>query len=508
MKKNILSVMVFLFVCCGLIGQTLTPMTSPLCKPRAVYGMVSKILDGEESTLYLYSQDFFAAPSRDQEADALFTINVAQSEVTQMVLNRPKNIEFLNAIESESEVIGFYFEENKKEGVMILYMNKISKNDEAPVWDPILLNTFPSEKKDNNFAYLAVSPDKSKAVLCYMSAAKKGDFKGSMVMTFDNTGERIWDTDLELDFSNRTFQILDILIDNEANAYVGMVSYKVPGKNTRTDEKLHMYEINSNNINTRTEDISFGHITNGRMLLSRNGDVCLGGYYCTNPKENENGTYMVRFDTRYSSFKSVAHQNFPSNYKEKVVSKLFSSTVTNQSCYVKADKLVEFDNNNVALIGEQRNITKVVDNKGMVTYNYFAKHIMFTLADENGDIQEFKMFDKDQATASGNMVFSFEALGLSYYPFFKDNKLYMLFADNVDNFSGESGNTIKMYMNNKHCTAMLVVDETGKESKQQVINSKVAKGRMFAPLSIEDDGFVIIFLDKKGAKISKLTVEL
>ena len=55
---------------------------------------------------------------------------------------------------------------------------------------------------------------------------------------------------------------------------------------------------------------------------------------------------------------------------------------------------------------------------------------------------------------------------------------------------------------------MLVVDETGKESKQQVINSKVAKGRMFAPLSIEADGFVIIFLDKKGAKISKLSVEL
>jgi len=508
MRKNILLVAVFAFTCFGLMAQTMTTIAPAICKARQAYGMVSKILDGDESTLYLYSRDFFAAPSRDKESDALFTINVAQSEVSQVALNRPKNIEFFNAIESESEVIGFYYEENNKEGVVTLYMNKISKNDEAPVWDPILLNTFPSEKKDNNFSYLAVSPDKSKAVLCYMSAAKKGDFKGSMVMTFDNTGERIWDTELELDFSNRTFNILDMVITDEAEVYVSMVSYKVAGKNTRTNEQLHVYEINSNGINTRTEDISFGHISNGRMLISRNGDVCLGGFYCTNPKENENGTYMLRYDTKYSSIKSVNNQNFPSSYKEKAVSKFFSSTVTNQNCYVTADQLVEFANGNVALLGEQRNITKVVDNKGMVTYNYFAKHIMFTLSDENGDIIDFKMFDKDQATATGSMAYSFESVGLSYFPFFKDDKIYMIFADNIDNFSGESGHSIKMFMNNKHCTAMLVVDDSGKESKQQLINSKLAKGRLYTPLSIEDDGFMIIFVDKKSTNISKLNVEL
>ncbi len=508
MRKNILLVALFAFVGFGLMAQTMTTIAPTICKPRNVVGMISKVLDGDESTVYLYSQDFFAAPSRDKESDAVFTINVAQQEVTSAAVNRPKNIEFMNAIESETEIIGFYYEENNKEGVMTLYMNKISKSDEAPVWDPILLNTFPSEKKDNNYSYLAVSPDKSKAVLCYMASAKKGDFKGSVVMTFDNTGERIWDTDLELDFSNRTFNILDMVITDDAQVYVSIVSFKVQGKNTRTDEQLHIYEVGSDGINSRTENISFGHISNGRMLLSRTGDLCLGGFYCTNPKENENGTYMVRYDTKYSSIKSVNNQNFPSKYKEKVASKFFSSTVTNQSCYVTADKLVEFENGNVALLGEQRNITKVVDNKGMVTYNYFAKHIMFTLADENGDIKDFKMFDKDQATATGNMLFSFESLGLSYYPFFKNNKLYMLFADNIDNFSGESGNTIKMYMKNKHCTAMMVVDENGEDSRQQVINSKLAKGRLYAPLSIEDDGFMIIFVDKKGANISKLNVEL
>jgi hypothetical protein len=299
-----------------------------------------------------------------------------------------------------------------------------------------------------------------------------------------------------------------MVITDEAEVYVSMVSYKVAGKNTRTNEQLHVYEINSNGINTRTEDISFGHISNGRMLISRNGDVCLGGFYCTNPKENENGTYMLRYDTKYSSIKSVNNQNFPSSYKEKAVSKFFSSTVTNQNCYVTADQLVEFANGNVALLGEQRNITKVVDNKGMVTYNYFAKHIMFTLSDENGDIIDFKMFDKDQATATGSMAYSFESVGLSYFPFFKDDKIYMIFADNIDNFSGESGHSIKMFMNNKHCTAMLVVDDSGKESKQQLINSKLAKGRLYTPLSIEDDGFMIIFVDKKSTNISKLNVEL
>ncbi len=84
----------------------------------------------------------------------------------------------------------------------------------------------------------------------------------------------------------------------------------------------------------------------------------------------------------------------------------------------------------------------------------------------------------------------------------------MIFADNIDNFSGEGGNSIKMFMNNKHCTAMLVVDDSGKESKQQLINSKLAKGRLYTPLSIEDDGFMIIFVDKKSTNISKLNVEL
>jgi hypothetical protein len=489
-------------------AQSLSTLAPAICKSRSAVGMVSKTLEGYGSTHYLYSEAFFAAPSKQQRSDALFAINAENSDVTQASIVRPKDIEFLDAIENEDEVIGFYTDEDTKEGTYTLYMNKISKSEGSPAWDPILLNTFPYEKKDNTYIYMAVSPDRTKAVLGYLSSAKKGNFKGAVVMTFDNTGERIWDTELELDFSNRTFQILDILITNDAEVYVPIVSYKVPAKNTRSEEKLHIYEVTSNNVNSRSENITFGHISNGRMIQTRDGNLCLGGYYMTNVKENENGSYMVKYDARYSNFANVAHQNFPASYKEKVVSKLFANTIANQNCYVKADKLVEFENGSVALVGEQRNMTVVVDNKGTTTYNYFAKNILFTLADENADIKEFKMFQKDQTTATGTPKYRYEELGLSYYIFFKNNKLYMLYADNIDNLMGESGNQIRMFMNNKHCTALMTVDENGESSTRLVINSKVAKGRMLAPLFMEDDGFVLIFVDKKAANICKLNVEL
>lgn len=508
MKKYCFLALVFAMSGFMALAQSLSTLAPAVCKSRSSVGMVSKTLEGFGSTHYFYSDEFFAAPSKQQRSDALFAINTDNSEVTQASITHPKNIEFFNAIENEDEVIGFYYNENAKEGIMTLYMNKISKSEGSPAWDPILLNTFPYEKKDNAYTYMAVSPDKSKAVLCYMSSAKKGDFKGAIVMTFDNTGERIWDTELALDFSNRTFQVLDILITNDADVYIPILSYKVPGKNARSDEKIHIYEVTSNNVNSRSEDVKFGHISNGKMIQTRDGNLCLGGYYMTNLKENENGSYMLKYDARYSSFVNVANQNFPASYKEKVVAKLFANTIANQNCYVRADKLVEFDNGSVALIGEQRNMTVVVDNKGVTTYNYFAKNILFILADENADIKEFKMFQKNQTTSVNTPKFKYEDLGLSYYTFFHDNKLYMLYADNIDNLMGESGNQIRMFMNNKHCTALLTVDETGESSTRLMINSKVAKGRMLAPLFMEDDGFVIIFVDKKAANICKLNVEL
>lgn len=508
MKKNYFLVLVFMAAVCLMSAQSLSTLAPSVCKSRASVGMVSKTLEGFGSTHYFYSDEFFAAPSKQQRSDALFAINTANSEVTQASIVHPKDVEFFNAIENEDEVIGFYYRESAKEGSMTLYMNKIAKNEENPAWDPFLLNTFPFEKKDNAYSFMAVSPDKSKAVLFYMSSAKKGSFKGAVVMTFDNTGERIWDTELELDFSNRTFQVLDILVTNEADVYIPILSFNVPSKNARSDEKIHIYEVSSNNVNSRSEEVKFGHLSNGKIIQTRDGNLCLGGYYVTNLKENENGSYMLKYDVNYSSIVNFSHQNFPASYREKVVAKLFSNTIANQNCYVRADKLVEFANGNVALIGEQRNMTVVVDNKGVTTYNYFAKNILFTLADENADIKDFKMFQKNQTTSVNTPKFKYEDLGLSYYTFFHDNKLYMLYADNIDNLMGESGNQIRMFMNNKHCTALLTVDETGEGSTRLMINSKVAKGRMLAPLFMEDDGFVIIFVDKKAANICKLNVEL
>lgn len=507
MKRNFILAFLFVLAVCGMKAQSLSVLAPEICRLNPSNSLVSKTLEGDGTTHYMYSKDFFAAPSNQQESDALFAINAQTSEVTQACITHPKNVEFIDAIENDDEVIAFYSVENGKESTITLYMNIIAKNQGNPAWNPTPLNVFPLDKKDNAHTYLSVSPDKSKVVLMYFSSVEKADFKGVEVMTFDNNGERIWNTALELDHAGREFQVLDLMITNDAEVFVPMVSYVVPGKNARTDEKLHIYDITADHINSRSESVTFGHISNGRLIQTRDGNLSLGGFYRTTLKDNENGSYMVKMDARYVTFINISSQGFPSTYKERSVSKSGVANVANQNHYVTADKLVEFDNGNVALIGEQRNISSVTDDKGITTYNYFAKNILFVTADENADIKEFKLFKKNQASSANTQSVEFEDLGLSYNLYFIDNKLYILFADNIDNLMGASGQQINMNMNNKHCTALMVVDELGESTTSLLINSKVAKGRMLTSLFMDDDAYVILFADKKSVSICKLSKE-
>lgn len=499
--KKVFTLLLSVFCLCTIVSaQTITPIQQGVRKSFMAYFMATRTHEGVDGQHLVYSQKLEDGPGKKEVSDYLFLINANDNTMTQSIVAHHESFNFLRSFENADGLVAYYLVDDNKEKTYTLYSNVVNKEDKTHQWDPEKLLTITYEKRDNLKIATSVSPDKTKGMICFLQAQRKGQFKGSKIMTFDNQGNILWDIEPEFNMNNEYFGVIDMAIDNDGTVYAGVYSYDEISKNKRSDETFHIYHITSNDITSQSENIGYS-ISNGKMIVGQTGKVYVGGYTCSNLTKNEDGSYIATYDPSSSSLK-VGHQQFPSEYKDgNYPGGPMVGFYPNQKYGVVVKDLVEFSNGTAALLGELRTYVTIQTQNGSTTY-FFTKHVVYNQTNASGDVEKFKLFDRKAEAAN--------YVSITYSTLFANDKIYVMFPDHMDNYAGKTGFPYKRLLGGtkKYCCSLLTIDNQGEGEMKKLFDAKQSKIQVVRPLFVESDGFIVLDFDKKGTNFSKINVEL
>ena len=514
MKRFLISILALCAVTVAFAQNQITLVKDNLCKPRVLPWLVSASLEGIGDQHYIYNEDFYDNAAKHYRADAVLCMDKNGGGVSEIRLDLPDDYHFIKFYEGENDLFGIYSTYDRKSKTYTLYLNTIGKDKSKAVWKPQKLLSVTTERRDDIFSFVAVSPDGKKAAVSVIQATKKGNMKGSAVILLGEGGEQLWNNSFDPEFSNPTFFITDMIASNNGEVFIGAVTYANETRKTRDNETIHLYMITDNDVKHADERIDFGYICNGKLMSRKNGDVVCGGYFSNYLNEKAKGTYMMVFEGDASNIKNSSSQKFPASYFEE--SKISFGMMKGEKMSVHADEIYEFSNGSLVLLGEQREVAvnTVTNKNGMTTtyYTYHARNILTCFADENGNLGTFEMIPKYQI--AGSFVFpmnikQLRGYGYSFRSFMHNDKLEIFYTDNMDNYLGKSGLACKSGGTAKHCSILRTIEASEQISEPvMIINPKLSnKIRMTSPLFIDEDGLLLIAAGKKAGQLMRLSYE-
>ena len=514
MKRFLISILALCAVTVAFAQNQITLVKDNLCKPRAIPWLVSASLEGSGDQHYTYNADFYNDAAKHYRADAVLCMDKNGGGVSEIRLDCPDDYNFKAFYEGEHDLFGIYSLYDRKSKVYTLYLNTIGKDRNKAAWKPQKLLSVTTEKRDDLYSFVAVSPDGKKAAVSVIQATKKGNMKGSAVILLGEGGEQLWNNSFDPEFPNPTFFITDMIVSNNGEVFIGAVSYANETRKTRDNETIHMYMITDNDVKHADERIDFGYICNGKLMIRKNGEVACGGYFSNYLNEKAKGTYMMVFEGDASNIKNSSSQKFPASYFED--SKISLGMIKGEKMSVEVNDLYEFQDGTMVLLGEQRELTiRTVTNKnGMTTtyYTYHARNILTSFVDENGNLGTFEMIPKYQMAGSFVIPMGLKQLrsyGYSFCSFMHNDKLQIIYADNMDNYLGKTGLVCKSGASGKHCSILRTIEPNEQISDPvMIINPKLSnKTRMTNPLFIDEDGLLFIAAGKKAGQLMRLSYE-
>lgn len=513
MKRIFLTLVLAIFaMTMGFAQNQITLLKDNMCKPRAIPWLVSASLEGSGDQHYTYNADYYDDAAKHFRADAVLCLDKNGAGSSEIRVDCPEDYHFKAFYEGGNDLYAIYSLYDRKTKNYSLYVNALGKEQRKAAWDPQKLLSVASEKRDDLYSFVTVSPDGRKAAVSVILANKNGNMKGSSVILLGEGGEQLWDNAFTPEFSNPSFLITDMVVSDKGEIYFGVVSYANESRKTRENETFHLYEITDNDLKYVDEKVSFGYVCNGKLMLKQNGDVVCGGYFCDNLNEKACGSYMMVFEKDAGGLKNSSFQNFPPDYFDEPKTTL--GMLKGDKMSVEVSNLYEFQDGSMVMLGEQREmVARTVYNKyGSTTYfTYHARNILTGFADENGNLGSFKMIPKYQVAGSFLYQMSVKQLrsyGYSFNSFMYNNKIEIIYPDNMDNYLGKTGLVCKSSASSKHASILRTIEPNGEISNPvMILNPKESKTRMANPLFIDEEGLLFIAAGKKAGQLMRLSYE-
>lgn len=475
-----------------------------------IFGVGGKIIGNGDDVKTFYAPNHFQIqPKKNQSEDAIITFDLNSQSIHKTKIVHESNYQFIHAIQNEDEVVSFFNYFDKKQQKYSICINKASKQEAEAAWNPTELFSVSTDKKDNRFIKTAISPDDSKIGILLLGSERKGAYEGSILFVADNQGEVLWQSTLEANFANKTFGILDFVIDNEGDAYTLVNSYTENGKSYK-NEQLHVFYNSQNDSKVEEIDFSLGNIQSAKALFKKDGSMLIGGFYKGNA--GIHGSFSIPYDMQAGQMGELNHQDFPKSYVEKDGVNFFTTSISNQKCQAATIGMYEYADGTVVLMGELHGIVEIISTNGQRNYAYHSKNITYNFIDKDGNLSETEMIYKDLLKVVS--VYGAGFGDISYKCIFKDNTLYFFYEELLDNLDGKGSYVVRngFTPNKQRCTLICSLTD------DKVLESKILwkcatnKRGVLSPLFLEDDGVVVFDgeLDKsllgyKKPAISKIT---
>lgn len=387
--------------------------------------------------------------------------------------------------------------------------NALPKDAEKYVWSPTTVFSVPFDKRITFESVGVTSPDKRKAgVVIFQMQFNTSNLQSAHMLSFDENGLK-WEHPIDFDFENKTLKLLDLAIDDNADIYTALISFNPKEEGDREiyeNETLHFYQCGQyGEQNTVEEPVEFGHISSGKLLVTKSNRIALGGYYATAPGKKETGCYIA---TSHPSLSRILLnlQEFPASYYS------YRHSATKQSAEdfnAYTIDFLEFSDSSLVLLGEMQTLYKGIELQTV------GGPILVHFADKTGEFNGFRTINKNQCIVGrSSSPTGLRSRMFSYCAMMYQDKVHLFFHDNCQNYNGETdkhtfitGRVFGVGLNyDDVCAAHCTINSKHDISRPEMLmNYQEHKCYMIEPLFITPEGLILCRSDKVSNRISKLT---
>jgi len=306
------------------------------------------------------------------------------------------------------------------------------------------------KRGDGRFAY-KVSHDESKILILYEVPFFRPKLQYPIGFSvFDDNMQEIWSKTAKLMSSGGIFSG-NVVLNNAGDVYALENRYQVFGY-FDNGETQKIYALNS-------EEYTLGNM---RITINVNEDIFCGGTYSNKGIIGETGIYLYKINgdskenvvERFVKFndKVIANENL-SKKRIKKGEILFSYSWKN---------MMIRDDGGVLLFGEyySKDSSKF---EGNTTHSHYYKNIVVVSVNQYGDVEWMESTKKRQYTS--NHSFGNSTSFSSYIASVVDDKVYLIFNDNLKNIDNDSRKVHNFKTNGEN--AVVTIVELSKTDKQK-----------------------------------------
>ena len=324
--------------------------------------------------------------------------------------------------------------------------------------------------------YTAESPDHKKHAIVFVYINKQQKAGSFYFFVYDEMGNEIIHKVLSPEIYGGSFSLEDLAVTNEGEALLLM---RTGTKNRQGlyNSAVHILYCNKEGGQSFVVPTDFGVIQSMRMLVLKNGDYFVGGYYAEKSEDPTSGYFTCILPKGHEEFETPKHYSLPANQRPKHEFMLMYM----QKYYTYCAAMHELEDGEVVMIGEHRFI--VVTTGQGTTYYHYADDIIYQHFNHDGEMTHTHLIAKNQARQFERGAshisptwLTFDKLGLSFTSFVKGNSVYILYQDSQANVNKKDKTPAQLGTGRgKTCTVMARLDNDGPERQLVMVPGKVKR---------------------------------
>lgn len=430
-----------------------------------------QVIENKDDYILFYQDCDWKTYKNETKKMILYTPNSKSVKITELIV--PDGNKYITSKVVHDEVLNFYFFHNLKNRTIDFNTSSIPIPESDLDSKKLTMSTLFSyqiEPKTTTQGYFAESLNKNYFSVVLTTLNEKKTIKTIYVIVYNSKFEIDWMQEFNPDFALKQTDIADVKVTNNGKALLLLNTFNAE-KRKQFNHELQLISLyKDNDLAKFTALTGFGIIQSMKMLVLKNGNYFVAGYYTEKQNATTSGYFTYTFDPRKEKQVLTSYNyKFNETYKEREATGFAEPAKPNNSYDLKCDYLWEFPNDFVVMLGEQYLATTTVDpKKKTTTYNYFLKNVFYHQFALDGVHAGYDIFSKPQFGTSLNPFTDFQDLGLSYSAFLNGTTVYLMYNEHISRFNKEDVSQLITFNSNykkEACLALVKINKIGDISK-------------------------------------------
>jgi hypothetical protein len=341
-------------------------------------------------------------------------------------------------------------------------------------------------KRSVSEPFFKVSRDSSKILIAYSQPAAEDEPQAFGFHVLSSQLTTLWQKEVTLPYPNELFDIQNVKVDNDGNAYVLGKVFKEKRKEKRRGLPNYSYEViacreGGSAIVQYPVALEDKFLTDMQMEIQDAQTIICAGFYSEKGTVSIRGTYFLKVNAATKtitakSFKEFGLDFIKQNMTEKEAKKAEKKAKQGKDVELfeyDLDKLLVGKDGSAILIAEQYFVRSVTmyrmingSSSSYTVNHYFYNDIIAVKIDPSGQIAWAQKVPKTQHTREDGGFYSSYAFAIV-----KGN-LCFIFNDNPDNLDLEDNQKAENYKPTKSIPVVAMLDQKGTLTKKAIFNSQ------------------------------------